>query len=182
MANDLEQSVKRLDFAVEKSMRYHQRRRGHYDLMHKWLLFGTILSGSAAFGGRILEPGYFGAAAAVFAAFDLVWSLSHRARDHEMLFRRFSDLAIAIRSTSQPTQDHLTDWIKARITIESDEPPMYCALEADCDNEVRRARGQSKEFAHIGLFHRATMNWIRHAQVAFSPKPNPKEPRSSASS
>lgn len=170
MAAHLQKSLEGLDFAIEKSMRYHQRRRGHYDILHKALLFVTIVSGSAAFGKLLDSPEYFGAAAAVFAAIDLVWGLSHRARDHELLFRRFSDLAIALRSKSTPTEDDIADWTKRRIEIESDEPPIFCALEADCDNEVRRAKDRAETLAHIDLWSRVTMNWLKHSQRAFAPK------------
>lgn len=170
MANNLKESIDALDFAVEKSMRYHQRRRGHYDFVHKFILFLTILSGSAAFGDLFQLSEYFGAAAALCAAIDLVWGLSHRARDHELLFRRFSELAIAIRSMNEPTDDDLAVWTKKRIEIESDEPPVFCALEADCDNEVRRAKGRTNELAAIDLWGRVTMNWLKHSQKAFELK------------
>ena len=85
-----------IDFAVEKSLRYHQRMRGYYESSHKIMTFLIFLCGSSvlAGGGR-----YFGAAAAIFAAIELVWGLSHLARDHGILHRRFSDLAISIRTT-----------------------------------------------------------------------------------
>ncbi len=39
----------KLTFRVDKSMRYHQRRRAFFDRCHRWVMFAVILSGSAAF-------------------------------------------------------------------------------------------------------------------------------------
>ncbi len=155
----LENQIADLNFAVEKSMRYHQRRRGFYDRTHKSIMFFVVLAGSAAFSG-IGE--YFGAIAAMLAAADLVWSPSHKARDHEMLFRRFSELAIAIRTAALPDRSRYEEWVQARINIETNEPPIYWALEADCDNEVRRAWGKDNELVNIGWLSRWTMYLLRH--------------------
>ena len=144
-------------------MRYHQRRRGHYDFYFKSLLFLAILSWSAAFADM---PKYFAAMAAIFPAINLVWGLSHRARDHEILFRRFSELAISIR-TESPTNELYAQWIKKRIEIETEEPPIYWALEADCCNEVCRAWGRTKEIVPIDWWYRVTMNWLHHDKSYF---------------
>ena len=163
IASQIDELIDKLDFGVEKSMRYHQRRRGFYDSLHKIIMFLIIICGSAAFSGF---SEYLAAAAAAFAAIDLVWGPSHCARDHEMLFRRFSDLAIDIRTTTQDPESH-AKWVTERITIETDEPPIYWALEADCDNEVRRAWGRDKELILIGWWARLTMYCHRHAEATF---------------
>lgn len=95
---------------------------------------------------------------------------SHRARDHEMLFRSFSNLAIKVRT--EPVSERAYDeWEKERIEIEKDEPPIYIALEADCDNEVRRAWGRTNSMVKIGFWSRLTMNWIRHAERSYNAEP-----------
>ena len=167
---DIEEKVDKLNFAVEKSMRYHQRMRGFCERYHRFNMFLIIIFGSAAFSKVFDWSEYLGAAAAVLAAIELVWGLSHRARDHGMLHRRFSDLAIDIRTTS-PSSDSYEKWVKERINIEADEQPIYWALEADCDNEVRRAWGKDKELVQIGWWARLTMYWLRQAETAFEVKP-----------
>lgn len=169
--NELTNLVGDLDFSVEKSMRYHQRMRAHYDFYHKFLLFLAILGGSAAFAEITAMSNYFAAATTVFVAASLVFGLAQRTRDHEFLFRRFSDLAISIRTAKEPTEDVYKGWIETRLDIEASEPPVYWALEADCDNEVRRAWGKDKKLIPIGLWYRITMNWLRHAEKAFEPVP-----------
>ena len=98
-----------------------------------------------------------------------------------MLFRRFSDLAIDIRTTETTDKAAaLADWTKKRISIESDEPPTYWALEADCDNEVRRAWGRDEELISIGWWSRLTMNWLKHAQSDYTLVRNQKPTASPA--
>ena len=174
MAKDeLKLDIDSLNFAVEKSMRYHQRRRGYYDAWHKLFMFLIILSGSAAFAELPLFQdadsaafNIFGALVAGIAAIDLVWGLSHRARDHEMLFRRFSELAVKIR-TEEGTETSCKEWLNERISIETDEPPIYWALEADCDNEVRRAWDRDEELVKIDRWFRWTMHLFKHSTREF---------------
>lgn len=167
--DDLRKRTDQLNFAVEKSMRYHQRRRGFYDWVNRLSMFTVVICGSAAFGKLFDIPQYFAAATTILAAINLVWAPSHRARDHEILFRRFSDLAIKIRTTPA-SEDAYDGWVKERIEIETDEPPIFIALEADCDNEVRRAWGRTREMIKIGWWSRLTMNLIRHAERHYEPQ------------
>ena len=166
MSDDLKSKISDLNFAVEKSMRYHQRRRAHYDFNFRILLFLTIISGSAAFADM---SNYFGGMAAIFTAINLVWGLSHRARDHEILFRRFSELAISIRTMPEETKETYDKLIERRIDIEADEPPIYWASEADCYNEVCHAWGKDKELLDIGWWYRMTMDWCRHTKQFYEP-------------
>lgn len=161
--DNLEKLTDQLNFAIEKSMRYHQRRRGFYDWVNRISMFAVVICGSAAFGKLFNSADSFAAATTVVAAINLVWAPSHRARDHEMLFRRFSDLAVKIR-TEPISEGTYSEWEKERIEIETDEPPIYIALEADCDNEVRRAWGRTKKMVKIDVWSRLTMNLMRHSQ------------------
>ena len=167
-----ERKVDQLFYSVEKSMRYHQRRRGFYDWAHRWMMFliilfggGAVASMSETLGGPVAA--IFGAAASAAAALNLVWNTSHKARDHEILYRRFSDLAIDIRSNMASVERH-PEWDAARKRIEADEYPVYYALEADCDNQIRRAWGRDKELVRIGLWERLTMDWLRHKPRQFA--------------
>lgn len=163
--DDLSEKTDALDFGVEKSLRYHQRMRGHYDALHRSMMFLVLVGGSAAFAGVVEWAHYFSAAVALIAAVELVWGISHRARDHEILHKRFSDLAVSIRTTL-PSGEAYRGWLARRIEIESDEPPIHWALEADYDNEVRLARGRS-DLARIGWWPRLTMYYQRHTKHTF---------------
>lgn len=114
-------------------------------------MFFVIVFGSAAFASSLNSPELFGALAAVIGAADLVFSFSHRARDHEILYRRFSEIAADIKQKQKPSEDQLTLWERKRIEIEADEPPIYWALEASCDNEATIARGWEKYNGLVSL-------------------------------
>ena len=108
-------------------MRYHQRMRGFYDTAHRVSMFMIILTGGEALSEK---PQYAVAIATAVVAISLVWSPSHRGRDHYLLQSRFSDLMIAIR-TGDWTSEHLDVWKTSRLTIEKDGPKIFYAIEAE---------------------------------------------------
>jgi hypothetical protein len=159
-ADDMSASARldALKFAVEKSLRYHQRRRAHFDWCHRAMMFLVLVAGSGA------TVDFFGAAkilaflTAVLGALDLVWGPSTRARDHEVLFRRFTDLAVEIRRLATPTDAGVRRLVERRLTIEADEPPIYWALEASCYNEVATAWGRERHGLYrLGRWETALM-------------------------
>ena len=173
MTENLKKQVRDLDFGVEKSMRYHSRMAGRYEVIHKISMFLTIAAGSAAFADFLRENSmWFGAAAAFFAAYNLVYSPGLNASLHRRLHDKFSDLAIEIRTSKEP-QENYNSWIACRLRIEQGEPAIFWALEADCDNEVRRAWKQDRELAVIGWWSRTTMYIFRHAKKFFPLEANP---------
>jgi hypothetical protein len=155
-----------LNFGVEKSLRYHQRRRAHYERLHKATMLGVILSGSAAFANSLDHLHWFGLVAATLGALDLVFGFSHRARDHELLHKRFTALAAELRTTTSPTQEEAQRWERCRLEIESDEPPTYWALEASCWNEVAHAWGRPAS-ARLTCGQHLLMNWSTFDKAAF---------------
>jgi len=160
-----EKRLNDLDFAIEKSLRYHQRRRAHYERLHKIVMFGVILSGSIVFAE--ITP-YMGLVGVVLATLDLVFGFAPKSRDHVMLHSDFTALAIDIRSTSEPDQQKLNEWTRRRLEIEAKEPPTFWAIEASCYNEVCFARGCEKEgLVQLKPRHKIFMNWIKFESEAF---------------
>lgn len=154
-----------LDFAIEKSLRYHQRRRAHYERLHKVVMFGVILSGSIAFAE--LAP-YVALVGVVLATSDLVFGFAHKSRDHVMLHSDFTALAIDMRSTDEPDNQKQGEWIRRRLEIEAKEPATFWAVEASCYNEVCYARGCENEgLVELNWWHRTFMNWLRFESVEF---------------
>lgn len=149
-----------LRFAVDKSLRYHQRRRGFYELIHRWISIGVILAGSAAIATD--WPKSAGVLSVILGTLDFVFGYSHRARDHEALYRRFTDLSIKARSSSLD-DSAITELENERDRIEADEPPIYWLLEADCDNETTIAWGldQKNGLVHLTNWQRGTMHFLR---------------------
>ena len=174
--DELALKVDGLDFGVEKSKRYHQRRRGFYDTIHKILMFFIIVSGSAAFAELSLN---FAAVATAIAALELVLTPALLARKHEMLFRDFSDLAIDIRA-KKPNERAYRALHERRLVLEKDEPPVFHALEAHCDNEVRRAWERDKEIIEIGRWSWLTMYVLKHDKTVYDPIPNPAKKEGTA--
>ena len=174
---EVERDVDALLFQIEKSMRYHQRRRGFYDLGYRVLMFAIIVSGSlfAVFQLKSIGIG------SVLAAISLVWGPANKARTHEFLFRRFTDLSVEMQSKSW-TASNYRKWKSKRLAIEADEPPIYYALEADCDNQVRRAWGRDQKLVKIALWRWLTMSIWRHRPGVYPEyePPNRVEPPSAS--
>lgn len=65
------------------------------------------------------------------------------ARNHNDLRRRFCELEADIVSCTSANlnADKIGAWKGRRLSIESDEPPTYVALNVLCDIELRRAHG-----------------------------------------
>lgn len=121
-----------------------------------------ILLGSSAFAKPFGHPGWFGLAIAAFAAIDLVWGLSHRARDHQSLRKQFSELTAAMEEHGDEADEAtLREWKAKRIRIEADEPPIFWAVEHDCANEVAVALGHNDYYQPLPWHKRLLMNWIR---------------------
>lgn len=180
MTDDLLLTLDGLRFGVEKSLRYHQRRRAHYERLHRYLMLGVLLSGSAAFGDVFGEPKWFGLISATLGALDLVFSFSMRVRDHEILHRRFTDLARSMTRTAAPTAADVQRWTDARQEIETEEPPVYWAVEASCYNEVSIAWGREKHgLVKLTTWQKAMMNWFTFDKVEM-PLAQPPPPPSAS--
>lgn len=162
-----EKRLSDLSFSVEKSLRYHHRRRGFFDAAHNVVMFGVLICGSAAFAGK--WPSLAGAAAAILGALDLVFQFSHKARDHQQLYRRFAELNVDLQSIDLADVPALERATKRRLEIEADEPPIYWALDADCDNEVCVAWGKDKNAGLVELTkkQRLLMNFYRFDRAKF---------------
>lgn len=157
-----------LTFRVDKSMRYHQRRRAFFDRCHRWVMFGVILSGSAAF-ADLVDPIYMGLVAALLAALDLTLSFGMKARDHQVLYQRFAELNRKLLATPEPAGQDLVALEREMLAVEADEPPVMVALEVSCHNETARARGAaSAEMPVLSRWQRLTMHVLSHEKAEFA--------------
>ena len=155
-------------FGVQRSVRYHNRRRGFYERCHTLIVFFGVVGGSAtigAFGAAVTEdlplwvkllPAFL---TTLLSAWDLVVGNSRKAWQHADLARQFINLEqrlVADRAAPSDELDKIvTDITVQRLVIESTEPPILQVLNILCDNELRRAMGYPrKEDAPVSFFQR----------------------------
>lgn len=164
-------------FGVRKSVRYHDRRVGHYERLHRVTSLISILLAGYVFleiSGLDLPCWaiWLAAFGAILSACDMVQGYSKCADLHRNLKRRFLELEIKMQAASFP----LSDAIASRLTIEGDEPPVFRALDLLCHNELCAAEGQNAEhFAKTSIVQRWSANWIKWTNItATKPASGPR--------
>ncbi len=149
-----------LKFGANKSLRYHSARRSFFDAMHRTGMAVAAIGGSAAFvaliGGETLFAKIAAAIIAVAATLDVVVGFSERARHHDDLYRRWSDLVAKMLRHGPPEEQVLRDWNAERTLIEKEEPTPLSALNVICHNEEAEVRGYGDEvIRHVRWYQRA---------------------------
>ena len=155
----------------DRSARYHVARRAFFDQCHRWMMVAVLISGSAAVvalsgENKILSVSIM-LLPAVFGAISVVFSLTDRARDHEMLARKFYQIAVTI-DPEHATAERVQRWRISILGVYEDEPAVYHALNAECYNAAAQALGK-KERQQV----REWQHWLRH-WCRFSAKDFPK--------
>lgn len=154
-------------FDVRRSVRYHDRRRSFYEKMHKLTNFITILmAGSVLF--DLAKTGdtakwliALSVVAALLAVADMVFVYSEMAGLHDGLKRRFAALEIDI--ISGPAEGEVWGkYMRERLVIEQDEPPVYKVLDGLCRNALLKAQGHvdPEQFNRFNWWQRLTRNFF----------------------
>ncbi len=131
-------------------------------------MLGMILSGSAAIAQAFRHEDYLAALSDFFGALELVLGFSHKARHHALLHRRSSELLAGIKTRQDPDDRCLGEWERKRLMIEAGEPPIYWALEASCDNEVRFAWArENKGLIKPSILQELPVNWLTFHKTEF---------------
>ena len=149
------ESIDDLKFSLDVSVRYHDRRRGFYDLLHRFVAALSVLGGSVAAVGLVSllqEWPIYGeamilvsvVAIAVFNSIDLVVGFAVMAREHDSLYRRYIELDADIVRVIEPSPAQLGDWAAEHLLIERDEPPTYWGVYAQCWNQSVHYLGRDK--------------------------------------
>lgn len=146
-------------FDIQRSIRYHQRRRGFYDRLDKTSNMLSLIFGSAAIFG-VLQEKYkvvaivASAVVTVVSSINLVVGSAQRGRDHTDFMRKYVELEKSMLGDA--TEERLLAIKEARLCIEAEEPPVMHVLNAICHRELMRAIGYSKkELPQIGWFQSA---------------------------
>jgi hypothetical protein len=130
-------------FSIERARRYHAKMHSFYDWCYNLTRAATALTGTASFfvllaqGTQIAK--YLTAIVASAAALDSVFRFNRKARTHEALTRRFTDLSARIAGWD-PTPANLKKARAERIRIEKDEPPVRRLVDIQAQNEEARSR------------------------------------------
>ena len=153
-------------FFLEISIRYHGARLRWYENWRKRnLLFIVLFSLIAILLLVFNQPNScvsssFSSLALIIAVVDLVFDNGGQARLHDRLLRRFSDIEAEAMSEDKPKKEQIKDWNYKFYKILPDEPPMYRALNAHCENQTRQAQGDPERakicWVHIflkNIFH-----------------------------
>ncbi|WP_316195803.1 MULTISPECIES: hypothetical protein [unclassified Bradyrhizobium] len=137
-------------FAVERSRRYHAKMQAFYDGCYNLTRVATALTGTASFfslisggAGTTIAKWLTGIVAAA-ATFDQVFRFNRKARAHEALARRFTELSSKLAGW-EPVPQNLKRARTERLRIERDEPPVKRLIDLLAQNEEVRARGISKD-------------------------------------
>jgi len=123
--------------------RYHSAREAFLDSVHRWIMLGIILFGSAAvldLFGDVLPEKYGIVLRAIFAALpvvlgtlDLTFDLSNRARIHALMKRRYFELLAEVTEGKKTIEQ--ADAAMHRCS--ADEEPAYHALIASAWNAAQ---------------------------------------------
>ena len=153
MPTNIDERYKDLLFGVQRSVRYHTRRRAFFEHLHSFVLFIGVVGGSASVGALLanlsdewsvwaLLPGIF---VTLFSTIDLVVRTGEKSCRHAGLSRRFIELEQAMQAgRSTYTKDILTEWEGERLKVEADEVHILRILDLMCHNELAQAMGYKK--------------------------------------
>ncbi|HXR92482.1 MAG TPA: hypothetical protein VN750_19595 [Steroidobacteraceae bacterium] len=162
MADELHNQL----FAIRRSVRYHDRRTGFFERLHRStnvitiLLAGVALMELAGKGPPLLIK-ILAVIGAVLGSADLIIGFSRHADLHRDLKRRFVRLERQIDDKSDPH-----DIRRKRLDIEAEEPPIYRVLDLLCHNEMCAAAGHNikddaEHFYRIPFLQKLTANLLR---------------------
>lgn len=172
MTEDLDDRTYGLLFGIRRSVRYHMHRRRFYELWNTTTVVVAAVGGTAAvtaFVGEWTAPWVPAAAAALTAvsgALDLSVGTGRRAGHHGDLARQFINLEKRFARGVSLDDTEFAEVTKARLDIESSEPPVLRLLDASCHFELLRSLGDRGDRPQIPFLRRVTMHWF--SQTAFA--------------
>ncbi len=182
IANELDHQQFGLLFDIRRSIRYHDRRRNFFEVLHRITALLTILmAGSVLFDiGKDGETAWWlitmGVIAALIAATDMVINYASLADLHRNLKSRFCELEKAMLAGDTSKEKWKAHQLE-RLTIEQDEPPVFRALDILCRNEVAIAHNlAASEVFEMGMWPTLTCHfysWPDIAKRLHRPKENP---------
>jgi hypothetical protein len=137
-----------VSFVVNRSRRYHAKMRAFYQSCHDYTTAATAISGTSGFIAVLANSSHLAAwltaIVAIASTLDLVFGFDKKAAVHDVLCRRFTELASQIVEWNA-TPENLTKARERRLKIEADEPTERRIIDLIAQNEECRARGVELE-------------------------------------
>lgn len=168
---DLEDELYNLEFAVERSIRYHGYRQHFFLMLDKCTHIITFLASTSAVAGQLYKmPEPVTTLILIVLSVMAVTALVARYQDmialHGQLRDRFADLQRDICANPSAGLDDFVKWRDRRLQIEKMEPSIYRALDVLCHNEIVRARDLPRSHAgQVGPIQRLLRHvwkWREH--------------------
>ena len=142
---------------------YHSSRRDYLERWHKVLMFLVIGVGTAAMGST-LGGWWFGrflyAVPVLAGMLIVVFDLPGRARRHELLLQRYSDLLTDVEHGPSSSQS-VKRWRRRFFEISSGEPPIMNALVATSYNSACQTITLTGAQLKVPWHHRMMKNFFR---------------------
>ncbi|WP_424947879.1 hypothetical protein [Candidatus Spongiihabitans sp.] len=136
----------------ERSVRYHQARARSFNTRYLLIQF-IVFALAGANVVHLIEAwlpewsaAFLWAAVSVLALCGLVFNPVEKHTLHKSLYHGFTVLHGKIMANPNADDKMLTEWTKEIHSLYADEPPVYRALLAHCDNQVAIALGADKGF------------------------------------
>jgi len=128
-------------------------------VLHRASMTFVAVGGSAAFasvlGNNTRIAAWSSLILTVLAALDAAIGYAQRARLHDELLKRFSDLSITIERETNPTLQFIKETKAQRLLIEKDEPSELAALNIICHNEQLESMGyEESDMRKVSPFQR----------------------------
>ena len=152
---------------IRRSIRYHDRRVLHYDMLHSCGRTLSLLFGAAAFASCATNlfphaTPIFALCVAFVSALELGFGFSIKARKHDDLKKRFAVLECRAEKIGEEniTEDILRDIKVERLAIEADEPPVLHVLNIICHNEISHAEGRDDDLYTLPIWQRLLSGFV----------------------
>lgn len=150
----------------DRSIRYHQARARFLDSVHRWsqfFIFAFAMASVSDLASSLIGEDKFNmiwsALIGLLALLNFVFNPVEKAGLHRSLHRGFVMLAGEIDAAPNPNNITISHWKKTMHALFADEPPLYRALVAHCDNQVAIRLGVDKgHFVELNWYYRRFRN------------------------
>ena len=160
----LDQRTYDLLFDIQRSIRYHMRRRRFYELPNTMSVVVAAVGGTVAATAFIVEvavawlPALISGVVGLVSTINLAIATGRNANDHGDLARQFIVLEAEFAHGQDLTDDKHEALTKEKLRIERSEPPILRLLDMMCYYEILRSFGDRRSYPPIPWWRRFLAN------------------------